>query len=238
MPVGTLLLPDPSDVKYGVQYGAGGTEYTGTFSCSANAFVDALWTPFAEILKRIITQIAYALKISTDWVRPVFTDEYPVTETEDMFAYVRIFTPYPVDPSSGFPQGNQGAGRIAKTVGRTIRVYIWTRSGEDVTGGDEVGLLGVNPSQRATDTTTTMPGHSLAEEIVLNSLDDYIPTDASGSAMTLGPLHWIPSEGGPPTRKAKNGEGMNWSALDFQAVYNLAQASGDPYLNLLMPSGI
>lgn len=32
MPEGTLELPDPSDVRSGVQYGGDGTEFTGTFS--------------------------------------------------------------------------------------------------------------------------------------------------------------------------------------------------------------
>lgn len=30
MPIGTLVLPNPADVRVGVQYGADGTEYTGT----------------------------------------------------------------------------------------------------------------------------------------------------------------------------------------------------------------
>lgn len=238
MPVGTLVLPDPSDVRLGVQYGADGDEYTGTLEVPTPSDTPLFRTPFAAILNNVVTQVSYALKIGRQYVRPVASDDYAVTETEDLFAYIRPFSPEPGDPGSGFPQGNQGAGRLCKTVIRRIRVYIWTRSGEDVYGGDEIALLGNDPNQLSTDTPVTLPGLHVSEEIVLNALDDYMVVNASGDPLTVGPLHWIPSDGGPPKRKAENSEGLVWASLDFQAVYNLAYASGDPQLQFTAPSGI
>lgn len=42
---GTLVLPAESDVDYGIQYGADGTEFTGSAALSAAAVVDALTQP-------------------------------------------------------------------------------------------------------------------------------------------------------------------------------------------------
>ncbi len=231
----SVVYPSPSDVVFGVEYGTDGTEFTGTFQCSGPLPSGLVYTPFAAVLVNIVHQVANALRISTSYVRPIETDEYPVTETEDLFAYIRPFAPQPTNPADGSPLPNQGAGRLARVVGRRFRVYVWTRSSEDVVGGDEVALLGTDPDQTV-NTPPAMPGLFVAEEIVLDALDDYIPVEGLVN-LTLGPVHWIPSESGPPLRKAENDAGLNWSALDFQVVYNLAINVNEPRLALPTPSG-
>ena len=54
MPVGTLVLPNPSDVRAGVQYGADGTEFTGTALCSAFPEVSGTNHSPAEILRWVL----------------------------------------------------------------------------------------------------------------------------------------------------------------------------------------
>jgi hypothetical protein len=49
LPVGTLVLPDESDVLLGVAYGAGGTEFVGTFDPAAGGLPD---TPTLDVIDR------------------------------------------------------------------------------------------------------------------------------------------------------------------------------------------
>lgn len=184
--------------------------------------------PFAAILNAVVNQVAAALGISTDFIRPVASDEYAVTEAEDLFAYLRPYAPYPCD-GNGNALPNGGAGRLSRMVARRIRVYVWTRSGVDTYGGDEIALMGADPSQTV-NTPPEMPGQFAAEDILLNALDDFMPVTTTNpvTGLTIGPVHWVPSEGGPPLRKAKNEEGLVWSALDFQLVYIQSQNTTEP----------
>lgn len=191
-------------------------------SLAANA------VPFAQIFNNILARVAAGIGVSVDFVRPVASDEYDVTELEDLFAYVRPYKPSPIDPTSGRPYGDYGAGRHARIVGRRFRVYVWTRSGVDTYGGDEIALGGEEATQTSL-TPPAMPGQFVAEELLLNALDDYQPLNTAGTAaLTVGPVHWVDDGGGPPARKPRNEEGLVYSFLDFQVAYVLAIAGQEP----------
>lgn len=189
-------------------------------------------SPFAAIMNAVVARAALALGIGTEYVRPVANDDYAVTETENLFAYLRPYGPSPVDPKTGQPYGDYGAGRYARVIGRRIRLYIYTRSGEDVVGGDEIALGGNDVSQTV-ETPPSMPGQFIAEEIVLNAMDDWTPPSPTGTALTIGPIHWVSGEGGPPERKREDEEGLIRSYLDFQAVYVLAITAVEPMTTAL-----
>lgn len=221
---GNVVLPAEADVVVGVEYGANGTEYEGTFTCTVPPSPDVAGDqPFAAILNLLVSRVALALGTTTTWVRPVASDSYTVTSTENVFAYIRCFGPSPVDPTTGMSYANDGAGRWRTVVGRRIRIYIYTRSGVDSYGGDEIALMGADPGQVPT-TPPTAPGQFAMEESVLNALQNWVITYTVGSTiypLTIGPFHWLDSESGPPERAPENEAGLVRSHLDFQVLYTL-----------------
>lgn len=54
MPIGTLVLPDPADVALGVQYGADGTEFTGTLTVGSLGAAPALSSVQADNVWRSV----------------------------------------------------------------------------------------------------------------------------------------------------------------------------------------
>lgn len=184
--------------------------------------------PFALILNTIKTQVINGLGVGTGFVRVVASDNYKVTRADRLFSYIRPFAPIPVNPKHGGGLVDIGSGRQARVVGRRIRVYIWTRSGEDIYGNDQVALIGTSPSSTVLNQSNPIR-HFLAEELLLNCLDDYAPLNSGGTiCLTIGPVHWIDTEGGPPLRKPVDEEGLVWSALDFQVVYLSAIDNSEP----------
>lgn len=169
-------------------------------------------SPFAAILAAVVSRVATSLRIDPNFVLPVASDDYRVTVAEPLFVYVRPYGPQPFTDA--------GAGRLARTVNRRLRFYLYSRSGEDVTGSDAVALMGQNPEQAAYP-YFTMPGHLVFEEALYNSIDDFQCIDVSGNAMTIGPLHVLDSASGPPVRKPENDEGLIRSEIDVQIVYVL-----------------
>lgn len=229
---GNLTLPAEVDVLEGVQYGTSGTEFTGTLELNPQpepspADLAGASYPFAAIAANIIGRVAASLNIGLDFVFPVANDEYKITVSENLFAYIRFYGPSPVDPRTGAPFSDYGAGRRARVVGRRFRVYIYTRSGEDTFGDDTIALGGNNINQLVTDPPET-PGQYVAEELVLNALDDYIPKGDDDICLTIGPVHWLDGDGGPAQRKPENDAGLLRSSLDFQAVYVLAIQATEP----------
>lgn len=233
---GNVTLPSAGNVVAGVDYGAGGDEFTGTFECPVSPVpppdpTAATDTPFANISARIVARVAAALGTTTDWVRPAANDDYVLTEFENLFAVIRAYGPSPVDPTTGASYPNDGAGRYRRVVGRRVRIYIYTRSGVDTPGGDEVALQGADSAQVVT-TPPTMPGQYVAEESVLNALDDWTPTYVDALSVTrpvtIGPVHWVDSADGPPERRAEDEDGIVRSHLDFQVVYTLSVQKVDP----------
>lgn len=216
---GTLVLPQESDVLVGITYGSGGTEFTGTLECDSPPsptppFPGAY--PFAAIAASIRSRVSTSLSIPEAYVNLVANDRYKVTETEPLFVYIRVYGPgQPQDPALAFT--NSGAGRGMRPVARRVRCYIYTRAGEDIYGIDNVALLGADPS--LTFASGSVPGQFIAEEMVFNALDDYLPLAANGSGLTLGPLHPLDSMSGPAERKPENEEGLIRSYLDFEAIY-------------------
>lgn len=229
---GNITFPDEDEVERNVGYGSDGSEFTGTLvPCPDPPAPTGGIVPFALIAQRIVARVGTALDIGTDFVRPVASDRYVITETENLFAYVRCYGPTPVDPSTGQTFPDDGAGRWRRVVARRVRVYVYTRSREDLTGGDEIALGGVDTTQNVT-TPPTLPGQYVAEELVMNALDDWTPTYSDDLLVThpytIGPLHQIDSSDGPPEREPENDVGLVRSHLDFQVCYVSAVQRTEP----------
>jgi len=175
-------------------------------------------TPFAQLLSVIVAKVWSSLGLEPCFNHVVANDEYKVTETENLFIYIRPYGPTPVD-GSGRPFGDYGAGRLSRLIARRIRFYIYTRSGVDSYGDDTIALQGNDPLQTVI-TPPVLPGQFIAEELVLNTLDDWTPLDVSDTyALSIGPIHWVDSADGPPVRAPENEEGLVRSHLDFEVVY-------------------
>lgn len=176
-------------------------------------------SPFAAVLAATVSRLASALGVSPAFVQPVAADDYRVTEAEPLFAYVRVYGPRPATDA--------GAGRLGRLVERRLRVYLYTRTGEDVYGTDPVALQGADADRPAPDHPPT-PGHLVCEEVVYDALDDWIPAGPAGYALTVEPLHALDSAAGPPERDPENEAGLVRSALDFSATYVLAIDRTEP----------
>lgn len=187
--------------------------------------------PFAFIHNLFVARVAAALGLSTDFVRPVASDNYQVTEMENLFAYIRTYGPSPVNPTTGEHFPNDGAGRYRRVVGRRVRVYLYTRSGVDAVGGDEIALSGEDDEQTV-ETPPTMPGQFALEDVLLSALDHwmvtYVDEDNNTKGATLGPVEWIDSADGPPEREPEDDVGLVRSHLDFLVVYTQALKLGEP----------
>lgn len=200
-------------------------------------------SPFALIRSAIVNRVATAINsyIPTDpithlplapaWVRPVANDDYEVTATENWFACIRTYGPSPIDAKTGAYLSEQGAGRLSVNVSRRIRVYLYSRAGMDIVGGDEVSLGGLNNSQ--TINSASWPGVDILEELVLNALINWVPIFTDPNTMivtplTLGPVHWLDSPDGPAVRPPENEVGLLRSHLDFGVTYILTANQGDP----------
>ncbi len=182
-------------------------------------------SPFAAILQNLVGRVATALGVDPTYVQPTANDDYKVTVVEPLFAYLRVFQPTPCD-SEGTPFPNIGAGRFARIVARIVRVYVYTRNGADFYGSDTLALIGANPNQSVI-TPPSMPPHLLAEEIILNSLDNYCPLNSDGQRMSVANVQWTTANG-LPVRKAEDEEGLDRSHLDFNVMYILAQQAQEP----------
>ncbi len=195
-------------------------------------------TPFPLIRSAFITRAALAMgsyipdEGPPPWVRPVASDSYEITATENWFGYLRSYGPSPVDSRNGGYLSEQGAGNLTTNVARRLRLYLYSRAGMDVVGGDEITLSGTDPTQTV-NTPPTWPGHDILEDLILNAFRNWMPiyTDPITQAITplsLGPVHWIDSADGPAERPSENDVGLVRSHLDFQVVYILSANIDDP----------
>lgn len=188
-------------------------------------------SPFAAVLDAVLARLASALGVSRAYVRPVAKADYRVAELEPVQAYVQPFgIGSPRDKALSFE--NHGAGNLTRPVERRLRVYLHTRSGEDVVAGDDVALLGALPAQAAVGgVTPTAPGQFLWEEVIMAALSDWMPVGTvngmPGVPLTIGPIHPLDSSGGPPVRD-DDVDGMIQSVLDFGVVYGLAIRPNEP----------
>ncbi len=227
---GNLVLPAEDDVLLNVGYGSLGTEFVGTLQVPVPPTPvppTSGGNPFASIAVAIINRLSTALSLDPSFIQPVASDNYPITVDEPFFLVVRFYTiTKPRDPALDFE--NSGAGRLNRPVARRMRVYIYSRTGEDVTGTDTVALFGYDPSQTI-DTPSVRPGQFAAEETVLNCLDDWLPVsgDTVPLPLTLGPLHVLDSSE-EPQRKPENDAGLVRSCLDFEIVWVSAISPTDP----------
>lgn len=198
--------------------------------------------PFSLIRTAVVNRVALAINSSIpvidgvpqspSWVRPVASDKYEITATENWFAVIRTYGPNPVDSTTGSYLSGQGAGRLAVNISRRIRIYLYSRSDMDTVGGDETSLGSENNTQTV-NTPPTWPGHDILEDLVLNALMDWLPTYTDPNTMvvtplTLGTLHWIDSADGPVERPPENEIGLIRSHLDFEAIYIGSFNIGDP----------
>ena len=215
---GSCDYPTPDEVAQGVVYDFGGLVGTAYFiDPPVGGGIPTQASPFAAILQAIVFRISAATGIGTDFIRPVASDDYKVTETEDRFLYIRPYKPTPFV--------NAGAGRLARSVSRFVRVYLYIRSGVDSYGGDEKALMGDDPS--VTYAAATLPGIIVQEELIYNSLDDWAPTDTNGNMLTLTVIHTT-AENDAPERKPENEEGLVRSCLDFEVTYLLPISPAEP----------
>ena len=170
---------------------------------------------FAEIASKIRPRLALYCGLDSSYVLPVANADYDITIVEDFFLYFQVFD---IDAF-----GDNGAGRLNPWATRRLRVYVYTRSGVDPYGEDEVALLGLDSDPAANEGI----GHFAAEELVIGALYNWMPLNADNRARTIEPFH--PATGsGPPLRKAENGEGLLRSALDFEIKYVLLIDKRDP----------
>lgn len=184
--------------------------------------------PFAQIANDILTRLSTQLGLDRAYIHTVANDRYKVAEVEPMFAYVMFLTVgKPRDPGLDFT--NAGAGRMFRPAARRMRVYLYTRSGADLYGTDDVALFGADPTQTY-ETPPVYPGHLVAEEVVFGALDDYLPTvtvEDAQEPMTIGPLHVLDSSE-YPQRAPEADEGLIRSCLDFEIVYALCIDPTEP----------
>lgn len=130
MPVGTLVLPDPSVVLQGIGYGANGTEFFGTLVNPRNFPPPAGNWPlqaasYEQILDAIHVQLMVYTGLDTDRVREWYN------ETRPMFGDDTLVT---FRPTTEQPFPNAGAGRIGTKCEIGIRVTIWQRFQSDDAG--------------------------------------------------------------------------------------------------------
>lgn len=224
---GDIVLPDEAVVLAGIGYGSNGTELVGTFGAGPISPPTDGTSPFAAIAVAVKARLISRLGLAAQFVKLVANDRYKVTIAENFFVYLQIFgITKPKDPALDYTDA--GAGRLSRPFARRLRVYVYTRHGVDQYGDDTVALGGTDPSEDVSDTEYT-PGQLLAEEMVLNALDDFLPQTTSGQALTLGPLHPLDSSE-YPERPAENEAGLLRSCIDFEAVALLAISPADPAL--------
>ncbi len=227
---GNLVLPAEDDVLLNVGYGSLGTEFVGTLQVPVPPTPvppTAGGNPFASIAVAIINRLSTALSLDPSFIQVVANDKYKITVDEPFFLVCQFFTiTKPRDPGLDFV--DSGAGRLNRPVARRIRVYIYSRSGEDTYGTDNVALFGYDPSQTI-DTPSVRPGQFAAEETVQNCLDDWQPLsgDTVPLPLTLGPLHILDSSE-QPQRTAEGDAGLIRSCLDFEVVYISPITPTDP----------
>lgn len=174
-------------------------------------------SPFAQILSAVIDRLASKLGLDPAFVVPVASDDYVLDTLEDFFLRVRVYKPRPVNPGSGGVLVNQGAGRLALDVSRFIRVYCYTRQSVDVSGTDNVALMGSEPSANYSQNPTVF-GQFLREEMILNCLHHFAPLDGGGVCLSIGPIRWT-DQNEAPERKPEDGEGVVRSCFDFDVTY-------------------
>ncbi len=153
-----------------------------------------------EILTSIVTQLATVTGIDRAYCHLVASDNYEINCSEPKFLFVR--------PFGLRPRTDAGAGRRARPVYRTIRVYIHTRSELDFYTSDETAL-------------TAIGAHEDFELQTVDALDEYWPSDEDDAEilLTIEPLHPLDSSSGPPARKADNDTGILTSYFDYEICY-------------------
>ncbi len=222
---GNVVLPSISDVVAGVLYGSNGNQYEGVFSCGPTPVPPTVQSPFAAIAYAIRNHLSASLGLDIAYIHSVANANYKITETEPMFMYIQYFgVGQPRDKSLDFT--NAGAGRLWTPVARRVRVYVYTRSGGDVYGTDDLALFGADVTQTYA-TPPTYPGAFVAEEVAYNSLLNFLPVNADDEPLTIGPLHPLDASEFPQ-RPPENEEGLLRSCLDFEICYTLAIDPTDP----------
>ena len=189
--------------------------------------------PFAKILlairKRVHDAISSVTTIDIKSIMITASTDYPKRILEPFFVTIMPTGSVPVNPHDGTVWLEIGGGRAARTVSRIVRVSVFTRVGIDVYGDDTYALTGQLPDSTVLDD----PGlvhHFLAEEIILNALDNFQPLSENNKPLTIGPIHWAPlslevqgrvvDEGIlRPERVPIGTDRYTRSVLSFQVVY-------------------
>jgi hypothetical protein len=130
MPVGTLVLPDPSTVLSGIGYGADGTELTGTLVLPTT-FPPPLgnWplqsASYEQILDAVRIQLMKYTGLDINRIREWYADTRPSYGDDPVITY---------KPTAEEPFLHAGAGRIGSKMDFGIQVTIWYRYQSDDAG--------------------------------------------------------------------------------------------------------
>jgi hypothetical protein len=217
--------PSQENVRQGVVYAFG--TMTGTLGVGTISPPTVGSSPFAAIAAAVKARLVLALGIDPAFVRVVANDRYKLSTTETFFVYLQIFgVTQPKDPALDYTDA--GAGRLATPTARRMRVYIYTRSGQDQYGDDYVAMFGTDPTLTVDDDAVN-PGQLLAEELTFNALSNFLPQASDGTPLTLGPLH--PLDASEEPQRKDNDAGFLRSCLDFEAVYISPISPTDPALS-------
>lgn len=147
MPVGTLVIPDPADVRSGVGYGAGGTQYTGTYvspsapppppaNLPSTARTFGLPTTLPAVLEAIEGRAAYALGIDRAYA---FTS-LDLGDMADAGGPADVFVAI-ISPRGRVEQPDvAGGGMDALVVDATITLELWKRVEIDESYRDTAAL--------------------------------------------------------------------------------------------------
>lgn len=222
---GNMTEPAETDVRAGVEYGANGVEFVGTLGSPPVVPSISGASPFAAIASSIRARVMSVMNLPFALCPIAMNDRYKLTITDSVFVVMRIYgVTKPRDPALDYV--DSGAGRLARPVARRVRFYVYVRQQVDSYGDDTVALFGSDPSIPAT-TGSDVPAQLLAEEMMFNGLDSFLPQDSIGTPLTLGPLHVLDASE-EPQRDVAMDAGFARSCLDFESCYISAIAPTDP----------
>ncbi len=149
-----------------------------------------------DILTAIVNQLKTVTGIDSAYCHLVASSNYTINCMEPQFLYIQVLG---LNPST-----NAGAGRRARPVSRTIRVYVYTRTELDFYTNDTIALTGLG-------------NHEDLELKVIDSVDEFWPRDSDSNNLTIEPLH--PTESQEALREPENDLCLIRSDLTYEIVY-------------------
>lgn len=203
---GTLVLPDESDVRAGVNYGADGTEYTGTMepaSTGSGALpIDLTAVGMAKILPLIQARLRWVTGLPAERIILWLGDQEPphLQADQDLVLRLQGFTP----DQPWFI----GAGRAGPRLLERLEVQMRTRLALDPSGESWVWYL------------DAVNGHLLLRFAVLQAMVGFHPLDpVTGASLVTSAISCVPSR--PPRADEDRKKSQEWGSekLTFEIGY-------------------